>query len=106
MIHEGVLSEDISYDKQRKGKPVVRFTYERFSDHFISKQFINQYDEETIKGIFSEDQPLGKIIEENGYYRFEGIFEALSIIIAEKYSIELIDLLPEEIDNQIDDWAL
>ncbi|GJL64670.1 MAG: hypothetical protein NPIRA04_33240 [Nitrospirales bacterium] len=106
LIDEGVLSEDISYDKQGKGNPVVRFTYERFSDHFVSQQIINQYDEQTIKEIFSKDQPLRKIIEENGYYRFEGIFEALSIIIAEKYSIELTDLIPEELANRIDEWVL
>lgn len=104
LLHEGILSEDISYESEGRGKPVIRFTYERFSDHFIAQQIIDQYNADTIGDIFSGDQPLGKIITDTGYYRIAGIFEALAINISEKYNKELVDLLPES--SNIEKWQL
>ena len=37
LLHEGVLAEEISYQGNERGKPIVRFTYERFSDHFVAQ---------------------------------------------------------------------
>ncbi len=102
LLHEGVLSEDL-YESEGQRKPVVRFTYERFSDHFIAQQIIAQYKSENIDSIFAPDQPLGKIVAEQGYYRYGGILEALTIIIAEKYDKELIDLLPCDAICQTDE---
>ena len=85
---------------------MVRFTYERFSDHFIAQQIVGQYDENTIKGIFSEDEPMGKLLTERGIHRYEGIFEALSIVLAEQYRLELADMLPEDFDGFRDGWVL
>lgn len=104
LLHEGILSEDISYESESRGKPVIRFTYERFSDHFVAQQILERYNSENIDEIFSAKQPLGKIILDHGYYKIAGIFEALAIIIAEKYNRELIDLLPKEAD--VDKWQL
>ena len=84
LLHEGVLSEDISYGPEDRGKPLIRFTYERFSDYFIAQQILEPYNLDTIDSVFSVDQPLGKVILEHGYYRYAGILEALAIIIAEK----------------------
>ena len=97
LLHEGVLSEDISYESNERGKPIVRFTYERFSDHFVAQQIIQQVGPETLDSIFSPDRPLGKILRQpNGFHRHAGIFEMLAIVIAERYGKELIDLLPED----------
>lgn len=106
LLDESVITEDISYDKQGNGKPVIRFTYERFSDHIVSLQIVSQYDETNINEIFSNESLLGKIIKDNGYYRFEGVFNALSIILAEKFNIELIDVLPDDCVNSINNWVL
>ena len=86
LLHEGVLSEDISYGPEDRGKPFIRFTYERFSDYFVAQQILEPYNLDTIDSVFSVDQPLGKVILEHGYYRYAGILEALAIIIAEKYN--------------------
>ena len=102
LLNEGILSEDISYGFKGQGKPIVRFTYERFSDYFVAQQIVEQYDSANIDNIFSTDQPLGKIISEHRYYENTGIFEALWIIIAEKYNKELVDFLTNSagIDKQ------
>ena len=97
LLHEGVLAEEISYQGNERGKPIVRFTYERFSDHFVAQQIIQQVDSETLDSIFFPDHPLGKAIRHpSGFYRHAGIFEMLAIVIAEKYGKELVDLLPED----------
>ena len=106
LLYEGILSEDISYDDKGEGYPVVRFTYERFSDHFIAQQIVGQYNENTVKDIFSKDELMSKILIEKGIYRYEGIFEALSIVLAEQHCLELVDLLPEDFDSYIDSWVL
>ena len=106
LLHEGVLSEDISYGPEDRGKPLIRFTYERFSDYFIAQQILEPYNLETIDSVFSVDQPLGKVILEHGYYQYAGILEALAIIIAEKYNKELADLLPCDADANIAEWQI
>ena len=102
LLHEGVLSEDL-YEFEGQRKPIVRFTYERFSEHFIAQKIIEQYDAENIDSIFSPNQPLGKAVAEQGYYRYAGILEALTVIIAEKYNKELVDLLPRDARCQTDE---
>ena len=97
LLHEGVLAEEVLYHGNDRGKPVIRFTYERFSDHFVAQQLIQQVDPETLDSIFYPDHPLGKAIRHpSGFYRHAGIFQMLAIVIAEKYGKELVDLLPED----------
>ena len=91
------MAEEVLYQGNDRGKPVIRFTYERFSDHFVAQQLIQQVDPETLDSIFFPGHPLGKAISyPNGFYRHAGIFEMLAIVIAEKYGRELVDLLPED----------
>lgn len=104
LLHEGIISEDISYKENDRGKPVIRFTYERFSDHFVAEQIIEQYTKDNVSDIFKPEQPLGKLIAERRYYSLEGIFEALAVLLAEKYKLELIDLLPD--DTDLNNFAL
>ena len=97
LLHEGVLAEEVLYQGNDQGKPVIRFTYERFSDHFVAQQLIQQVDPETLDSIFFPDHPLGKAIRHpSGFYRHAGIFEMLAIVVAEQYGKELVDLLPED----------
>ena len=97
LLHEGVLAEEVFYQGNDRGKPVIRFTYERFSDQFVAQQIIQQVDPETLDSIFFPEHPLGKAIRHpSGFYRHGGIFEMLAIVIAEKYGKELVDLLPED----------
>ncbi|MEH7255587.1 hypothetical protein V7111_26105, partial [Neobacillus niacini] len=64
LIDEGLLSLDIIPDQHnRRGKEVVRFTYERFSDHFIAQFIIDQINQEDIESHFMEDGFVGKLIK-------------------------------------------
>ncbi len=102
LIDEGVLSEDVSYKDNQYGNLIIRFTYERFSDYFIAQELVNQVDD--IEVAFSDVGSIGRLLKDNGYYRFSGIFEALAIIIAERFNRELEDLLPDDIE--IGKWQL
>ena len=104
LLDEGILSEDILYEFPDQGKPVIRFTYERFSDHFVALKIVEQNGSGNIADIFSADGPLGKIISAGRSQGNAGIFEALAIIIAEKHKKELADILPD--DTDIDEWQL
>ena len=104
LLHEGVLSEDIAHEGDEKDKPIVRFTFERFSDYFVAQRITERVDSGSLDSIFCPDQPLGKVIREyGGFYSHAGIFEMLALIIAEKYGKELVDLLPEDAKVSTDD---
>lgn len=107
LIHENVLAEDMDYMNIESGdgirsRRVIRFTYERFSDQFIANSLIEGIGSEEItresirKGKFS---PLMS----QEYYKYAGILSALGIIVAEKFGIEIVDLLP---DGMSDDDGL
>jgi hypothetical protein len=99
LIHEGVLAEDILPAKEngKRGQPVVRFTYERFSDYFVAKQLIEQHvTDGDIQSAFKTGQPLGNLFCETYKYGLDGILEAMAICIAEQYHAELIDLVPKQ----------
>jgi len=98
LLDEGVLSEDISYENDKSGRPIIRFTYERFSDVFVAQQILGNHDNNTLKTIFDEAEPLGKYLISNKLVEIAGILEALTIAIADKFQIELIDLIPDEIN--------
>lgn len=102
LLDEGVLSEDISYKDNQRGNPIIRFTYERFSDYFISQKIVGKI--EDIEAAFSDGGIINNLLKSNGYYSIAGIFEALTIIIAEKYNRELEDLLPQSLE--IEKWQL
>lgn len=106
LIHEGVLAEDILLAKEKgmRGQPVVRFTYERFSDYFIAKQLIEQHvTDRGLQSAFEHGQPLGNLFSEAHKYGLDGILEAMAICIAEQYHAELIDLVPKQ-DQKENNW--
>ncbi|MDP4552344.1 hypothetical protein Q9251_15820 [Alkalihalobacillus macyae] len=101
MIDEGLLALDIIPDQNNiRGKEVVRFTYERFSDHFIALYIINQIKNGDISSHFTEQGTIGKLID-TGPSK-SGIVEALGIGFPEKFNREFIDFVPEDSMNY--DW--
>ncbi len=100
LLDEGILSEDVSYKDGKRGNLVIRFTYERFSDYFIAQKLVGEI--EDIEVAFSDGGAINELLKSHGYYSVAGIFEALAIIVAERFNKELEDLLPNdvEIDKQ------
>ena len=120
LLNEGVLSEDIY-----KNDPIIRFTYERFSDYFIAESLIEKeiigkpkklkktinlikyfilrilfeknyaLESENLKLYFKKGTPIGNIIF-NNIYSLGGIIEALSVCLADRFKIELFDVIEIE----------
>ena len=134
LLNEGILFEDIIPVKKENSEngceyekePVVRFTYERFSDYFIVKSLIEKeiykkpkklkkiinkikyflykiiskkycLDNENLKLYFKKNSALGNIFLNNKSWGFNGIIEALFTKIADDFKVELYDLI--EIEN-------
>ena len=104
LLHEGVLAEDISYEDDKNGHSVIRYTYERFSDVLVARQILGDHNSSTVATIFAEEQPLGQILRDRGVYQVAGIVEALFIAIAEKFQLELIDLIPKDVE--VSHWKI
>jgi hypothetical protein len=100
LISEGVLTNDINYtytDDKKEGVEVVRFTYERFSDHFIASTILGNYPNvEEFNSAFSNKDELKELLSTHNMYKYAGILTALSIQFAEKFNHELFDLFPED----------
>ncbi|WP_406671907.1 NACHT domain-containing protein [Natronospira sp.] len=102
LLDEGIISEDVSYKAEGRGNLIIRFTYERFSDYFIAQDLVDKI--ENIEVAFSGKGTISRLLKDNGYYSNAGIFEALAIIIPERFNRELEDLLPDDIE--VEKWQL
>ncbi len=96
LLEEGVIAEDISYKDNDKGVPVVRFTYERFSDYFIANNILSAYNDNQVDSLFAQEQPFAKAIKTYGFTAITGIIDIVGIIVAEQYKKELIDFECDE----------
>lgn len=95
LIDEGLLSLDIVSDHTNpRGKEIIRFTYERFSDHYIAQYLIDQIDKEDIESHFRDDGSIRKLIDKGPIT--SGIVEALGIGFPEKLNKEFIDFISED----------
>ncbi|KAF1298164.1 hypothetical protein BAU15_09980 [Enterococcus sp. JM4C] len=100
LISEGLLAKDYLLNPSGKKSEVIRFTYERFSDYFISIQILEKYStEDELRNAFAEEGEIGKLLISR--YENLGIIQALAIEIPERFSCELIDFV---IINEEDYW--
>ena len=96
LIREGALADEILphylANAEHTDDFAVRFTYERFCDHFVAEMLLESIDDPA--EIFVESAPLANVSKHNSFYTLRGILTALSIIVPEQYAVELYDLLP------------
>ena len=101
LLREGALAEDIEYTKDDEGndlpRPIVRFAYERFCDHFVAVKLLRGVEEPA--EIFNSEHPLGKVVSDKKHFVCRGILGALAVIVPEKFGVEFWDLLPEAIKS-------
>lgn len=77
---------------------VVRFSFQRFQDHLMAEALLKD-----ITDVSAEMKPGGSLafIQDEGRLgcRWQGLIEALSIQVPERFGAELIDLLPVDPDE-------
>ena len=81
---------------------IIVFSYQKLGDFYIAENLIKPYKTfEELKKAFKTDSKLTKLSESN-IWRYKGVLEALSILLPEKYNIELFELLDCFIDSAND----
>lgn len=99
-MSEGVLTQDFDSQADGSHKEIVRFTFERLSDHLRAKRLIEQINRVDVEGSFQRP-PLAAYFEPWESWRFAGVIEALAVQLPEEFGLELFDVLPKEaIDDQ------
>lgn len=94
-MSEGVLTQDVEWQPGGAQKEVVRFTFERLSDHLRAKRLISQIDRADVEGSFRRP-PLAGYFEPYESWQFAGVVEALAVQLPEEFNLELFDVLPKE----------
>lgn len=102
LLSEGLLSEDIAYqsvedmDSGVQQIDIIKFPYERFSDHLIVRYLLNtQLDTSNPRTSFIPTQPLGNLMaDESQTWINSGWIEALSVQIPERMELELVEFVP------------
>ena len=98
LIDEGVLTKGIVRNKDNSIEDVVYISFERFDDHLTVKYLLD--DVKDIEKEFKTGNRLNSYFNHKyDFYRNQGIVEALSIQLPEKYGKELYELLPEFSEN-------
>lgn len=94
---EGVLSIELETRDDGSHGELVRFTFERFSDHAIATRLLDDHlDNANPSASFAHGMALCDIAFGEESYRRGGVIEALAIQLPERASVELPDLFVGE----------
>ena len=91
--HEGFLTVEPLRQKDGSHIEVVRFTFERFSDHLIADKLLrDNIISGDVIGSFHPGKPLYQFIFSQREYQRAGVIEAIAIQLPEKFGIEILDI--------------
>lgn len=93
LISEGVLTNNLIRNEHNESKFIVYLAYERFDNHLTASYLLEKYWCNRPQQLFESDGPLQKYIE--GFI-YQGLIEALSIQLPEKFGFELYELIGDE----------
>ena len=84
---------------------MVRFSFQRFQDHLIAEALLSTVNKPAVA--LQNGGPLSFIHADSIInWEWQGLVEALSIQIPEKYNVELLDALPGDPRNWWRVWQL
>lgn len=93
-LSEGVLTQEVEWHESGN-REVVRFTFERLSDHLRAKHLLKLVDRAQLEGSFQREPLAPYFLAENAW-EYAGVVEALAVQVPEEFGVELLDLLPED----------
>ncbi|SEJ66517.1 hypothetical protein SAMN05216201_113110 [Pseudomonas linyingensis] len=93
-LSEGVLTQDVEWH-EGTSQEIIRFTFERLSDHLRAKRLLEQVDRSDIQGSFKKE-PLASYFSLFESWQFAGLVEALAVQIPEQFGLELFDVLSDD----------
>jgi len=94
---EGVVTIEPVLDENGGRKEVVRFTFERFSDHVRAARLLEQHlNTKDPAASFASGQPLYACVADTSAYERAGVVEAMAIQLAEIADVELPDVVADK----------
>jgi hypothetical protein len=99
LIQENVFIKNMFYDYNRDEEyESIYFAYERFGDYYIAEELLNSFGmKEELIAAFNEDGELFSLVDN---YEKGGILEAMSVLLPEKYAIEIFEVFAEIIHKE------
>jgi len=95
LISEGVLNEDIHWDKEGNHQDVIYFAYQRFQDHLTVSMLLDKFlDLEHPHASFGEGKLFKLVKDGSTAYSNQNLIEALSIQLPERIRYELFEVAP------------
>jgi V8-like Glu-specific endopeptidase len=92
LVHEGLFSKNIYWLDNGEDEEGIYLAYEKLVDHFSAESLADDIITfENIGTIFTKNGKLNYLVEED--YRYQGVLEALSILLPEKYGKELFEVV-------------
>ena len=93
---EGLLTVEPLRQDDGSLAEMVRFTFERFSDHAIASRLLKDHlNTNDVASSFQADQPLHKGVFGPENYERAGIIEAMAIQLPERTGVEILDVVSE-----------
>jgi hypothetical protein len=96
LIREGLLTQNVYWERGGNSFDGIYISYERFSDHLVCAYLLeNHFDKKNPTNSFAVGNKLHSLLEDKykSYYN-KGIIEALSIQLPELVDIELFEAAP------------
>lgn len=91
--NEGLLAVEPILQDDDTTAMMVRFTFERISDHLVAKRLLDDHlDATDVSKSFETGRPLAEIVLGDRSHRFAGIIEAIAIQLPERTGVELPDV--------------
>ncbi|MFV8360926.1 AVAST type 2 anti-phage system protein Avs2 [Flavobacterium sp. LS1P3] len=80
--------------KTNQQEEVIYFAYQRFGDFYIAENLLKNFsNSDDVINSFKKENKFGKLISDrNGYWYNEGILEAFSILLPEKFKLEIFEV--------------
>lgn len=95
LCSEGILQRTMQYDwAMETTEEVVKFSYQRLSDHLIVGQILTHSTGMDGKLDLASDKALAKLLEAENLWQLSSWIEALAIQLPERFGVELVDLAP------------
>ena len=90
---EGLLTVEPLRQDDGSLAEMVRFTFERFSDHAIASRLLDDHlNTHDVASSFQADKPLHKCVFGPENYERAGIIEAMAIQLPERTGVEILDV--------------
>lgn len=96
LVSEGVLSTELGSSVGNGS--VVRFTFERFSDHLIARRMLGDLSRAEVEAEVATGALGQRLFGEEGWL-WAGVVEALAVQLPERYCLELPDVVPASADD-------